>query len=124
LRTVRLSVESLRGALLNPSREDLEQCLPALEEAVRCLVSIERKLRDQAAESAQHSLGPTTTGATGLRTGLEALKNELRIVSRLIANGAAFCENWAKFLGGAEAGYVSTGQPASLTAGGSVSFRG
>lgn len=116
LRTVRLRVESLRMALLEPSQEELNRSLPALEEAAGYLVSIERELRDSGTGPIGH--------AVGLRTELQTLKNELRIVRRLIENGAAFYQNWARFLGGAEAGYISTGQPAPLGAGGSVSVRG
>ena len=116
LQSVRQRIESLRIALLTPSQEELDQSLPSLEEAIGCLVSIEQELSGSA------SISPVE--GIRLRIELQGLQKELQIVNRLIEHGEAFCQKWAKFLGAAEAGYVSTGQPAQLTAGGSLSLHG
>ena len=106
--SARRHVEALRAALLSPSPEAIERCLPALEEAVRCLTGAEKELRDAAA--------------------CRALRNELRIVNRLIEHGAAFYQGWAKLLGAATAGYMPTGEAAPIArlmdGTGSVSVRG
>ena len=98
-------------ALLSPSPEEIERCLPALEEAVRCLAGAEQEL--------EHP---------GLGGELNALKNELRIVSRLIEHGAAFYQGWAKLLGAATAGYMPTGEAAPIAGlmngTGNISVRG
>ena len=69
----RKQLEALRLALLSPSPQGIEQQLPALEQATQCL--------DAARQ--QESLSP---GAC--REQLRALELELRIVTRLIVNGA------------------------------------
>jgi len=45
-----------------------------------------------------------------LRGELGALRNELRIVNRLIEHGAAYYQGWAKLLGAAAGGYMPTGR--------------
>jgi hypothetical protein len=106
--SARRHVEALRTALLSPSPEEIERCLPGLEEAVRCLTGSEKEPPDAAA--------------------CRALRNELRIVSRLIEHGTAFCQGWAKLLGAATAGYLPTGEAAPIArlvdGPGSVSVRG
>jgi hypothetical protein len=112
----RRHVEALRIALLSPSPDEIERCLPSLEEAVRCLAAAERGLRDGSGGGPE--LGPR----------LESLKSELRIVDRMIGQGAAFYRSWAKLLGAATAGYMPTGEvapiPRPMEGTGSVSLRG
>jgi hypothetical protein len=113
IRDARRHIEALRAALLLPSPDPIEQCLPALEEAVRNLISVEQELRDA-----------QSPGRPELRAELKSLETEMRIVKGLIANGAAFYQGWAKMLGAAAAGYTSAGQPAALQPPGSISLRG
>ena len=77
IRDARRHIEALRAALLLPSPDPIEQCLPALEEAVRNLISVEQELR-----------GAQSPGRPELRAELKSLETEMRIVKGLIANGA------------------------------------
>jgi hypothetical protein len=92
----RTQVEALRRALLSPSPEEIERCLPALEEVMRSLSFVEKELPDDACGQ------------------LEMLSKELRIVNRLIERGAAFYRGWAEMLGAAAAGYMPTGEAAPI----------
>src|SRR5712692_10331430 len=108
----RTQVEALSIALLSPSPEEVGRCLPALEEAARSLTGAEKELRSGAAD----------------RQELQALRNELRVVNRLIECGAAYYQGWAKLLGAATAGYMPTGEAAPISprldGTGSLSLRG
>lgn len=108
----REKIAALRLALLSPSPEEISAALPGLEEAVRCLQTVERELREGACAPYE------------VRRELKLLKNDLRISRRLIEHGAAFCRGWAKMLG-AGPSYTPAGQPApagSLAQGNSWDF--
>ena len=94
----RNGIERLRVALLSPSPEDIGEALPALEEAVLCLTTVEQELREGAAAPYE------------VRRELELLRNDLRISTRLIENGMAFCQGWARMIGAGPA-YTASGQP-------------
>ena len=91
LNTARRNVEQLRNALVSPSPQDIEQCLPGLVEAAACLGIIQQNL---GAGEADPELGRE----------LKALKNDLTAVNKLIEHGATFYQGWARLLGSATAG--------------------
>ena len=71
-------------------------------------------------------LAPLQTAPIGLPIlhQLHSLNNELDIAQRLVIHGAAYCDTWSRMLGGAEGGYVASGDPAPLSAPGNVSVKG
>jgi hypothetical protein len=111
LKLARIHVDRLRSALLRPSPEKIEQCLPELAEAVACLGMIQHSL---SVEAADPELGRE----------LKRLKTDLNAVRRLIEYGMEFYRGWAKLLGSATAGYTPTGDAAPISAAGTVSIRG
>ncbi len=117
LKTARTHIERLRGALLSPSPDEIEQCLPGLVEAAACLGLVQQKLKLGEVEG---------LGAADPELGreLKALKNDLTAVRRLIEHGASFYQGWAKLLGSATAGYTPTGDAAPISFTGSLSIRG
>jgi hypothetical protein len=100
IKQARGRIEALRSALLSPDPAAIAAALPSLDEAVLCLQSVESHLRHE-------------MDTAGLRRDLQLLKNDLRIVSRLIENGVAFCRGWARMLGAGPA-YTQTGEPAPI----------
>ena len=102
---IRQHVAVLRSALMSPSPDEIEKCLPALAEAAGCLSSVTRE-------------------QTNLHPELIALRQDLRLVSKLIEHGAAFYDGWAKLLGAAIGGYTPSGEAAPLTATAAVIVRG
>lgn len=101
----------LRLALLSPAPEDIGAALPGLEEAVRCLATVEQDVREGACAPYE------------VRRELNLLKNELRISARLIEHGVAFCQGWAKMLGAGPA-YTQTGHQAPSQSARTLSLRG
>ncbi len=112
VRNARTHVAALRTALLLPSPEEIGRCVLALMEAVQCLGSVERELRERGGKHPE------------LRSDLKALLNELRLVNQLIEHGAALCQGWATLLGAATAGYTPAGAAAPLTAPAAISVQG
>ena len=110
----RWSVGALREALLTPSPEQISGCLPALEESVSALRQLERELDSERNPQTRREL----------RAALSALAGDLRIARRLIEHGAALYQGWANLLAAAAGGYVASGQPAPLTAPGTLSLEG
>ncbi len=105
-------IERLRLALLSPEPEEICAALPGLEEAAACLQEVEQELRGGADASA------------AVHRELKMLKSDLRISVRLVEQGMAFCQAWAKMLGSGPA-YTQTGRPTALTeSGGTLVFRG
>jgi hypothetical protein len=100
IKQARGRIEALRLALLSPDPAAIAAALPALEEATLCLQFAEEHLRNE-------------IDTRQIRRDLQLLKNDLRIVSRLVANGVAFCRGWARMLGAGPA-YTQTGQPAPI----------
>ena len=111
LKSARAHIESLRQALLSPSPEEIERCLPSLVEAAGCLGEVEQQLRTEPAD-------------TGFAAELQQLRNDLKIVAKLIEHGSAFYRGWASLLGAAAAGYTPAGRAAEITLTGTVSMRG
>lgn len=115
VKQARRRIEALRLALLSPGPEAIAAALPGIEEAALCLHAVEQEIRQG-------------TGAPyEVRRDLQLLKNDLRIIARLIDHGVAFCQGWAKMLGAGPA-YTQSGQAvpsAQLAgAGGTLSLRG
>jgi hypothetical protein len=98
--SARRQVAGLRAALLAPGAEELERCVPGLEQTIDSLRSI-------------------TSVSQAHVTELRALKEELRSVAKLVESGAVFHRGWARLLGAATSGYTSQGEAAGLD----VSFR-
>ncbi len=111
LKIARNRIEQLRGALLSPSPEEIERCLPGLVEAVACLGLVQQNLSGEGADPE-------------LSRELKTLRIELTAVSRLIEHGAAFYHGWAKLLGSATSGYTPTGDAAPISAAGTMWIRG
>jgi hypothetical protein len=111
VKAARERVEALRLALLSPTPEEIAAALPGLDEAARCLETIEQEVRAGACAPYE------------VRRELKLLKNDLRISARLIEHGIAFCQGCAKMLGGGPA-YTQAGGSAPLPSQGSVSLRG
>lgn len=80
-------IEALRHALTGSSPGEIVAALPGLEEALRCLETVERDVRDGACAPNE------------VRRELWLLKNDLRLNARLVDQGVAFCQGWSKLLG-------------------------
>lgn len=105
-------IERLRLALLSPEPEEICAALPGLEEAAVCLEEVEQELRGGADVPA------------AVHRELKMLKSDLRISARLVEQGMAFCQAWARMLGSGPA-YTQTGQPTPLAeSGGTLVCRG
>jgi hypothetical protein len=92
--------------------EEIGGCAPLLEEAIACL---------RAMPAPQN---PSLRNGPELAREFEGLRFELGVVRRLIEGGAEFYRGWARILATAAAGYTPSGEPAALTASGSVSLEG
>jgi hypothetical protein len=111
IKEARDRIELLRLALVSPSAADLGAALPGLEQAATSLGEIEKELR---------AGGPAPYE---VRRELQMLKNDLRIIARLVEHGMAFCRGWAKMLG-AGPGYTQAGRTAPIRSEGRLSLRG
>jgi hypothetical protein len=111
VKQAREKIEALRLALVSPTPAEIGEVLPGLEEAVRCLEIVEREVRE--GKDAPYEV----------RRELKMLKNDLRISGRLIEQGMAFCQGWAKMLG-AGPSYTQTGRAATPSSEGTLSLRG
>ncbi len=104
IKRARGHLAAVRAQMLSTSPEEVEQCIPALHEAIACLRAVEPR-QELAGE-------------------LRALHFELGVVSRLAQHGAEFYQNWAQVLASAATGYTAAGNAAALTAAGSLSVKG
>ena len=131
----RRHVDALRVALQSTSPEDLARCIPELEEAVACLQGIEHSLRGPSAKvqpAIEPPAGPAKAGRANqewepklpMAQQLHSLNRELEIAQRLVIHGTAFCDGWARMLGSAAGGYGASGDPAPLSAPGTVLING
>jgi hypothetical protein len=111
LNGARTRVARVRSALLAPTPEAIEQCLPGLAEAADLLGRVQQ---DLAAGAERHNL----------LMDVYALKRELGAVHQLIAQGAGFYRGWATLLGAATVGYVANGEAATVAPSGTISIRG
>jgi hypothetical protein len=107
----RARIARMRAALLAPTPEAIEQCLPALAEAADLLGRVQQDLA-------------AGGGRDNLIMDLQALKRELAGVRQLIAHGAGFYRGWAQLLGAATAGYMPSGEAAPVAPSGKISIRG
>lgn len=111
LNTARQHVATLRQALLSPSPEEIERCLPGLAEAAVCLGQIEQSLKHEPVEA-------------GMASELKTLQLDLKMIGRMIAHSAAFYRGWAGLLGAAAGGYTPSGGAAGIPVAGTISIRG
>ena len=111
LNTARRHVANLRQALLSPSPEEIERCVPGLAEAATCLGQIERALHGEPADAA-------------LAGELKVLQRDLKMIGRMIQHSSAFYRGWTSILGAAAGGYSSSGQAAEIAVAGSIAVRG
>jgi hypothetical protein len=111
LNGARIRVARMRAALLAPTPEAIEQCLPGLAEAADLLGRVQQ---DLAAGGERHNI----------LMDVYALNRELGAVHQLIARGAGFYSGWAKLLGAATAGYMPSGEAAPVMPSGKISIRG
>ncbi|HUA82538.1 MAG TPA: hypothetical protein VMB85_01670 [Bryobacteraceae bacterium] len=111
LKTARNHVASLRQALLTPSPEEIERCLPGLAEAAACLGRIEQSLRAAPPQ-------PELAGE------LKALQRDLKMVARMIEHSANFYRGWASLLGAAAGGYTHSGRAAELPVAATLAVQG
>jgi hypothetical protein len=111
IKEARERIEALRIALTGSSPAEIGAALPGLEEAVRCLETVEQDLREGACAPYE------------VRRELKLLKSDLHLNARLIDQGVAFCQGWAKLLG-AGAAYTQDGQSAPSEPLASLSVRG
>lgn len=100
----------MRAALIAPTPESIEQCLPGLAEATDLLTRVQREL--------------AAGGPRDIVLELHALRREISGLKRLIARGAIFYRGWARLLGAAAGGYTPNGEPAAMAPAGSISIRG
>lgn len=112
LKIARNYVQTLRRALLSPTPEGLEHCLPLLTDAAGCLTTIQREL------------ALTPNDDPELAGELKALKQDLRAVNKLIEHGATFWQGWGRLLGSATGGYMPSGEPRPVAPVGSISLEG
>jgi hypothetical protein len=117
VKDARERVAVLRTALLSPSPEELERCVPDLMKAavglgLMGMGSMDQELQEHRGEH------PEIAGE------LAALKNDLRLVKKLIEHGAGLHQGWARLLGAAAAGYTPSGEASPLAAASAVSVEG
>ena len=99
IKQARDRIEALRIALTGSSPEEIDAALPGLEEAARALETVELEIRDGACAPYE------------VRRELKLLKSDLRLSGRLIGQGMAFCQGWARLVGASPA-YTQDGQSA------------
>ena len=100
LEIVREKIAALREALLNPTPEAIEACLPGLVEAITLL----------------QNAGLDWTPAP-------RLLDQIRAVQKLIEHGEKMNRDLARILG-SQLGYTVSGDPAPIAAAGSISVQG
>jgi hypothetical protein len=111
IKQARDRIEALRLALLGSSPEEILEVLPGLEEAVRCLETVERQVREGACAPYE------------VRRELRLFKDELRGNARMIEQGIEFCRQWAGMAGAGPA-YTQGGCAAAPEQLATVSLRG
>lgn len=116
----RRHVDALRCALQSSSPDDLEHCLPALEEAVACLGVVEEKLKG----IAKQELGVSTQHLEQLRQEATALQQSLEVARRVLQQTSAFVNGWMDVLGMTAASYTATGAPPEAMPAAKISVEG
>jgi hypothetical protein len=110
LRNAQDRVARMRAALLTPTPEAIEQCLPGLAEAAGLLSHVQRDL--------------AAGGERDILSELHSLRRELSALARLIAHGAEFYRGWAALLGAATGGYMPSGEAVPVSPAGKISIQG
>jgi hypothetical protein len=116
LREARARLGEVRRVLSSASTpEEIGDCAPLLEEAILALQAIPSLLG-----------GPNhaVENEAELAREFAALQFELGVVRRLIEGGMNFYQGWARVLAAVLTGYTPSGEPAALTARGSVLLEG
>jgi hypothetical protein len=111
LNGARARVAQMRSALLNPTPEAIEECLPGLAEAADMLGRVQQ---DLAAGAERHNIFMD----------MQALRRELAELNQLIVRGAGFYGGWAKLLGAATGGYMASGEAAPVKPASKIFIRG
>lgn len=111
IKQARERIEALRIALTGSSPDEICAALPGLEEAARNLETVEQEIRGGACAPYE------------VRRELKLLKSDLHLSRRLIEQGAAFCQGWAR-LTGASPAYTQAGVSAPSEPLASLSVRG
>ena len=123
LRQARARLSDVRRVLAAASTpEEIRDCAPLLEEAILALQAIPSRADGFLLSSSVPDHADETSGE--LAREFEALQFELGVVRRLIEGGADFYRGWARILAAVLTGYTPSGEPAALTARGSVSLEG
>jgi hypothetical protein len=110
LDSARERIARMRAALVAPTPESINECLPGLAEAADLLGRVERELA--------HG------GPRDIVMEMHELRREIGALKRLVARGAAFYKGWARLLGAAAGGYTANGEAAAFVPSGSISIRG
>ena len=121
LREARARLGEARLALASASTpEEIGRCAPLLEETILLLQAIPSLPGgpNRAVE------GKAVEDDAELAREFAALQFELGVVRRLIEGGMNFYQGWARILAAVLVGYTPSGEPAALTAQGSVSLEG
>jgi len=129
LRQARARTAEVRQALATASTpEEVSGCMPLLHEAIACLQSLAAVPDPSPENPAPKHAAPPSSPATPARPELArefaALRFELGVARRLIEGGAEFYQGWARTLAAVLSGYTPSGEPAELTAPGSLSLHG
>ena len=128
LQQARVRTAEVRQALASASTpEEVGACVPLLHEAITCLRAIA-----PVADSSPENMSPenaapknaATPSQPELAREFAALCFELGVARRLIEGGAEFYQGWARTLAVVLSGYTPSGEPAALTAPGSLSLQG
>lgn len=123
LRQARARTAEVRQALESASTpEEVGACVPLLHEAIACLQTLAT-----AANPSPENASPKRTATPSqpeLAREFAALRFELGVARRLIEGGAEFYQGWARTLAAVLSGYTPSGEPAPLTAPGSLSLQG
>jgi hypothetical protein len=111
IKRARLRLGEVRRAL-QPGEPELvpdqvRACTGLLEEAIACIGTV-----------------PITAASRELRREFESFRFELGVIRRLLDGGANFYRDWGRIVAGVASGYMPSGEPAPLTAAGSVSVKG
>lgn len=103
-------LESLRVALLAPSPEGIDACLPAIEKTAIDLAALTRELAESS--NAPGNLGDRARKT--LRLDLKRFVSQLHVIRRLAEQGSDLQMGWARLLCASAAGYLPNGEPQPL----------
>ena len=133
LRQARARTAEVRQALASASTpEEVGACVPLLHDAIACLQSLaaapdplpENPSLEGASPENSSPQNAAPPSQPELAREFAALRFELGVAQRLIEGGAEFYQGWARTLAVVLSGYTPSGEPAALTAPGSLSLQG